>query len=1177
MTALFAAGFVALPLSLPLPPGCGSLETATVLFAAEEMAEEKAEEKTLKPEDVAFFNDKVLPILKQRCYECHSHEPARKISGGLVVDSRDALLKGGDSGAAVVPGNPDKSLLVRAVRFDDEDLQMPPDEKMPDAEIAVLVDWVKRGAPDPRTTPAGVGHAEEIWQKARAHWAFQPIKKPEPPKTKLQNWVRTPIDAFILARLEQEKLRPSPPADKTTLLRRITFDLTGLPPTPAEAQAFFSDSSPQAYEKLIDRLLESPHYGERWARYWLDVARYADTTGETANQRRETRYLYAYTYRDYVIRSFNEDKPFNQFVLEQLAADRLVADAAAAPTSELMNEPVRDTRLAALGFLTIGKRFNNPDDVIDDRIDVVSRGLLGLTVSCARCHNHKFDPIPTEDYYSWHGVFASTEEPEQGPLIEAIDDDEQHRDYLKQLAPAERAVAEFEDREWNRVLSEAWQEFGKYLLAMHEFRTTKGSNAGTFYRLRELSAGIAGRWTAYLRLAARRHDPVFAPWLALAELPADQFAERAKPLVEKFAANADSKKPIHPLVAKLFEGEPPQKLADVAERYGKLFAQIDSEYQEQLKQALKAEKKETPSDSSDAATSKLVNVKFDDADREALRRLLWGSDAPAGAHNLTFRAEIGLRKAGELGRLQGKANDIKLNHPGSPARAMAVVDASKPKNSKVYIRGDRAKQGDEVPRRFLEIIAGEARKPFRDGSGRLELAQAIVAPDNPLTARVIVNRVWQNHFGQGLVVTPSDFGLRGEPPTHPELLDYLARTFIDDGWSLKKLHKRILLSAVYQQSSDDQTADAAADASGAVGAGGTSGGSDASQRSAAIEAAKKVDPTNSLLWRMNRRRLDLEAMRDTLLSVSGTLDPHVGGRSVDIQTDTSRRTIYSLVDRLNLPGLFTTFDFALPDMSSPQRNETTVPTQALFLMNSPLVIEKAKRLAARDELTKLTNDDDKVRWLYELLYQRVPNESDLEDARAFLEQQQKFTPERAPAPVWKYGLGIIAKSGRVQYTEARRFTGEAWIAQFKAQNDRLIPVSVTDDGGETGAAETVGAVRRWISPLDGAIEISSRLSAIDKRGASKADDAKKDDAKKVDAKKDDAKSDGDEVAVVGRVLLTRGGRAPQQLGEWRAKTDGVDVKLEKVDVQSGDFIDFIATPGSRGATRFHWAPEIRAL
>jgi len=726
---------------------------------------------SLTPAQLQFFENKIRPVLVEHCYKCHS-QSSEKIKGGLTLDTREGSLKGGDSGSAVVPGHPEKSLLVKAVRYTDPDLQMPPnDRKLSSAQIADLEEWIRMGAPDPRDGIAVVRNAVD---EGKNHWAFQPIKKPAVPDvSRFGSQASTnPIDAFIVPKLATNGLKPNPPAGPRTLIRRVTFDLTGLPPTPQEVAAFEADSLRNPHSAilaLIDRLLASPRYGERWGRHWLDVARYSDTKGEVRRFRETPNYPHAWTYRDYVIKSFNDDKPFNRFILEQLAADLL-------PTSA----KDRDT-LAALGFVTVGDRFmGQQNDIINDRIDVVTKGFLGLTVSCARCHDHKFDPIPTKDYYSLHGVFANSREPEQFPIL--------------QMPSDQKAYAEF---------------YTRYTNATHQL----------------------ARLEQELRSLRRK-----------GEMPS------------------------------------PQKRRELQ--------------------------------------------------RESIRAL------------------------NDLDRLE-------MTHPGAPSRAMALTEARVIRDSPVLIRGEADNKGPMAPRQFLEVLAGPNRQTFKRGSGRLELAQAIADPKNPLTARVIVNRVWQHHFGEGFVSTPDDLGTMSTPPSYQELLDWLATRFIEEGWSLKQLHRLICTSAVYQQSTADNPRAAA------------------------------VDPQNRLLWRQNIQRLEFEAIRDSLLAISGKLDLTMGGRPVDLaqEPNSARRTVYARVDRQNVPEIMNHFDFANPDMPTGKRYITTVPQQALFFMNSPLVIEAAKSLVSRMDFRTQSTIEGRIRTLYEVLYQRLPRPEELQLGVEFVSQE----------------------------------------------------------------------------------------------------------------------------------------------------------------------------------------------
>ncbi len=683
-------------------------------FAATRAA---ADDQLPPPAALEFFEKKVRPLLAENCSECHGPDKRR---GGLRLDSREGLLKGGDSGPAVVPGEPDKSRLLEAVRYGNEALRMPPKRKLSDEQLAVLAAWVKAGAPWPETVaarPAAPEAGLKVTDKDRAFWSFRPVKQTRPPSVRDADWPRSTVDPFILARLEAIGLRPSAPADRRALLRRLSFDLTGLPPAPEEIDAFLADESPDAYRKVVDRLLASPHFGERWARHWLDVARYGEDQAHTFQARK---YPDGFRYRDWVVRAFNQDLPYDRFVTEQIAGD-------------LLDGPGRADRLAATGFFALGPVYYGraTADELDDRVDTLARGLLGLTVACARCHDHKFDPIPTDDYYALQGIFASTDYKEfvLGPDGE-ID---------------EKAVSD----------------------------------------------------------------------------PTDKMAR-------------DNKK----------------------------------------------------------------NV-----------------TRPPVLHSLT--------------------------------------EGAKPANARVHLRGNAANLGDEVPRRFLTVLAGDAPPSFTQGSGRLELARAVADPDNPLTARVMVNRVWQHLFGRGLVATPSNFGALGEPPTHPELLDHLAARFVEDGWSVKALVRELVLSATYQQASRHD------------------------------ETGARLDPDNRLLWRMNRRRLEVEPWRDAMLAVAGNLDGALGGPSGDLSSpEHRRRTLYASVSRHNLDPLLRLFDFPDPNLTGDRRPVTSVPLQQLFVLNSDFMARQARAVAAR--VVAEPDDAARVRSAYLLAYGRPPSARETDLALRFL-------------------------------------------------------------------------------------------------------------------------------------------------------------------------------------------------
>jgi hypothetical protein len=912
----------------PLYPAAQALSQAPAPLSPAPLTREQSD----------FFESRVRPVLVSNCYKCHSAQE-RKSKGGLVLDTREGWQKGGEHGPVIVPGDPPNSRLLKAVRFEDADLQMPPNGgKLSDEQIAALEQWVRMGAPDPRVAAApdaAAGKLTGLTDEARAHWAFQPVKKPEIPAVKDAAWVKTPVDAFVLAKLEANAMAPSAPAPRETLIRRATYDLIGLPPTPEEVRAFVGDPSPNAFEKVLDRLLASPHYGERWGRHWLDTSRYSDTTG-AEDRRTDYRYPFAWTYRDYVINSFNADKPYDQFLREQLAADLL---------PESKGDPARQ---AALGFITVGKRFQNPHDTIDERIDTVTKATLGLTVACARCHDHKFDPVPTADYYSLHGVLASTVEPANKPLIGAEPTGADYEAFNKRLAEFEEQNRKAYFDLVARKSAEFRRKAGPYVLASMLGRRNQQSAERLRLRYELINELKLDRdiYQYGLRNTARPVDPVFGPLVRFAELPEKQFAQASTEVLATVVRGGDRRRPINPLVVRAFADVPADSLRtlrDVADVYTKLFAGIDEQaraYVEACRTATAAEV-----GGFDAALVQLINVPTE--------------VVPAPALTTEKLREIGTRLPAaqpyEFFRL-AEINELLLTNPASPPRAMVVADAPNPRNSPVFVRGEQQNRGPVVPRRFLEILSGPDRKPFTAGSGRLELSQAITHPGNPLTSRVLVNRVWMHHFGQAFVRTPDDLGVQSETPSHPELLDFLATRLIEDGWSLKKLHKQILLSSAYQQSSNTN-ADYA-----------------------------RIDPENRLLWRANLRRLDFEAVRDSMLVFTGKLDRTLGGKPVNLTDEpySNRRSVYGYIDRGNLPELLDQFDFADPDMANSRRTATIVPQQALFFMNSPMAVDVARKVTSRPEFVAATDDAARVAALYEVLFQRVPRPEEVALAVEFV-------------------------------------------------------------------------------------------------------------------------------------------------------------------------------------------------
>jgi hypothetical protein len=888
-----------------------------------------------------FFEARVRPILVEHCTRCHG---AKKQESGLRLDSREGLLKGNDAGPVVTPGHPGESPIVEAVRYGGA-VKMPPAGKLPDQAVADLVAWVEMGAPWPEALPSskgslassGVPDATAIAAAARRHWAFRPVRDVSPPTVQEATWPNNSIDRFVLARIEAAGLSPSPQADRRTLIRRVTFDLIGLPPTPEDVDAFEADPSPDAYVRLVDRLLASPRYGERWGRYWLDVARYADTKGYVFFQ--DADFHWAYTYRDYVIGAFNRDKPYDRFIVEQLAADRL-------PSHGRSDEAGRPP-LAALGFLSLGNRFmGNFHDVIDDRIDVVCRGLMSLTVTCARCHDHKFDPIPTRDYYSLYGVLAGAREPMMPPEAGEPQRTPVYEAFRRELDTRRRKLAEFVATKHRELVDGARRRAGEYLLAAQQ--TLDQPTVEDFMLIADgtdLNPTMLIRWQSYLARSRKAHDPVFAPWHALAALPPAEFAERSTPLIAGFAKAADvANPPVNPVIARALAEGRPRSMADMAGIYGRELNRVEALWQDAARRA--EQDRRTPEPLPAPAL-------------EELRRVFHGPDSPADVP-LDPLGEVALlpdRPAQEtLKELRNALQKWLTEGPGAPPRAMALEESAVAVEPRVFVRGNPNNPGESVPRRFLALLSGPDRGPFRDDSGRLELARAIASRDNPLTARALVNRVWMHHFGVPLVATPGDFGLRSEPPTHPELLDHLAAQFMDSGWSIKALHRRIVLSATYQQQSTDRP------------------------------DARAIDPENALYWRMNRRRLDFEATRDALLAVSFRLDARLGGAPMPslAEAGASRRTLYGFIDRLNLPGLYRTFDFPDPNATSPKRDPTTVAPQALFLMNHPFAIDAARAIVTRPDVRQHRDPDAKAIRLYRLIYGRVPDADEAAMARAFL-------------------------------------------------------------------------------------------------------------------------------------------------------------------------------------------------
>jgi hypothetical protein len=838
--------------------------------------------------DADFFETKIRPLFAEKCYACHTE--ARM--GGLQLDSREHFLRGGKSGPVAVPGDPDASLLVKALRYE-ANPKMPPTAKLAAEQIASVEAWVKAGAVWPQDAKAALTSPPyKITAEQRAFWSFEQVKAVPPPDVKDANWARTEIDRFIAAKLEARGLHPVRRADRRTLVRRATYDLTGLPPTAEEVDTFEHDRSPDAFATVIDRLLASPRYGERWGRLWLDVARYSD---DRLDSERDNPYPASFRYRDWVIQAIQNDVPYDVFVKAQIAGDQL---------------PDHEKYEAGLGFYALSPEMQ------DDRVDATTRAFLGLTVACAQCHDHKYDPIPTRDFYSLMGIFRNTDLREV-PLApkQTVD---VYKEQNALIQKKERELKEYVAAQSAQLGLILASETARYLLASGQLSSeVTDTTAGAV-----LDQETLARWTKYLAETAKQH-PFLKDWYA-----ATAQDERAKAAAE-FQA---------------------QVLAVIAEK-----SHVDDENHVRL--GLDP----TRDDLSKANLVSLDRAKFglwEDmlGDRGVLH---YGDSRKEEAKIDRFLSGVWL---GHLTDLRAQLAALKKGLPPAYPVLQTIADKEKPEEQHVWIRGDQNNPGDLAPPHFLTILSPAEPKPFQRGKERLELAEAIASPANPLTARVIVNRVWQQHFGYGLVRTPSNFGSQGDRPSHPELLDYLAGRFVREGWSLKKLHREIMLTAVYGLSDESSGRNYA------------------------------EDPDNRLLWRYNRRHLDAESLRDSLLYISGKLDLQAGGPAVRLDKENNRRTVYAYISRRQLDPMLALFDFPNPNSTSEQRLQTTVPLQKLFFMNSPFVIDQSAALSAR-VAANASSDDQRITATYRFVLQRDPTPEERRLAHKFISGNAGAWPE----------------------------------------------------------------------------------------------------------------------------------------------------------------------------------------
>ena len=881
------------------------------------------------PTGVEYFEREIRPLFAEHCWKCHSAtaKTANKLKGGLLLDTPGGIRRGGESGPVVVTGKPAESTLMSALRH--ESLQMPPDSKLSDAVISKFEHWIKLGAPMPDSSDEVIAMQSIDWTEARRAWAFQSPIEHESPTVKNTAWPVSFVDYFTLAAMESRGLTPNQKTSKRELIRRATFDLIGLPPTPEEVDEFLKDDRPEAFAAVIDRLLKSPHYGERWARYWLDLARYADDEGNSFLSPTPNAYLY----RDWVIRAFNQDLPYDEFLRLQLAGDELPL------TSNDYQQ-----QWAGLGFQGLGPQFRKgaageakaKADEIEDRVDTLSRGLLGLTVSCARCHDHKFDPIPTRDYYSMAAAYNGAVWSER--VLADTDSTNQYRAWEQQLQQ--------QRGELDKWIADQGRTFGRRELD----RIDEYLNAA--WRIRSLIQ--QGQLIDEAVAVERGH---------LLGYPLNRLVRSLDPLASRVPLDA---------------------WIQVADR-----TELSDNVPEELRLATQSIKDavvtalrrlETKADATANATG--MPEPLTEADQKLLSWLWQDGSSPFFIKNKEVPSLLDAQQKSEYQTRQTKIEQKLTERPAIPAMP-SVSGGGEPLN--ILVRGNPLQPGEPAPPGFLRVLGGQSEKETSNRFTRRQLADAIASSQNPLTARVFVNRVWHYHFGRGIVATLGNFGRQGSPPTHSELLDTLAVRFVKSGWSVKALHRELMLSATYQLSSQYD------------------------------ERNGSIDPDNHYLWRMNPRRLDIEAWRDALLSVSGRLDSKVGGPTLNQRTPAikerpeddffthlvgnvlddptnSRRTIYSIVSRYSPNPTAGLFDFPEPNVVSEIRNVTTIPQQQLFVLNSPLTIALAKAFSARLAQSFQT-EQERLNFAWKLAYGRLPTTAEIQLSHEFL----NATPQNSAA------------------------------------------------------------------------------------------------------------------------------------------------------------------------------------
>ena len=862
--------------------------------------------------DPEFFEKNVRPVFAKNCYGCHG--PNRQ-SAGLNFSTG--------------PG-PDGSRLLEVVSYT-ADLKMPPAGKLSEAEIAALKTWVDAGAvwPKQAVTAASAGTGgKQITAADRQYWAFQPVKDPAPPAVKAAAWAKNPLDRFVLAKLEEKHLTPAKPAGKLTLLRRVTYDLTGLPPTPEEIAAFEADNSPTAFARVVDQLLAKPQYGEHWGRHWLDVARFADSTGMDEDHV----YPNAWRYRDYVTNAFNNDLPFNRFVMEQIAGDLLPGQ----------NAEEKQRGIVATGFLALGPkplaqqdRIQMIYDVVDEQIDTTSKAFLGLTVACARCHDHKFDPILTRDYYALAGIFASTEAFRNLGRPGSVS-------YIYN-APLDPEAA-------NRYQSHRWRMFGKQL---------------------EMEEALAEDWARESAL----QSPRIAEWLIAAKNATKGGSQDKDAVKWRHWLESADEKARGSYLKKWFDATP-DTIAAVAQEYQSAYAAAAAKWESQMA----------------GWRNRYATEMAQDRDLPA-RPKPNAEDAPFFAAAGFNGGPLELHDSDRVAVLRAEWTALQKSLGPEPAMAAAVTD-SVPVDQHIFLHGDHHSEGAAVAKTFPYVLAGESQTPPAKGSGRLELAQWLASAENPLTARVIVNRVWQWHFGEGLMRTPNNWGRMGDTPANPELLDYLTKRFIESGWSIKALHRLILLSNTYQMSAE------------------------------ASPGAKEADPLNRLNSRFNRLRMSVEEVRDSVLSLSGNLDATLGGALVPAKgkkldtDDLKRRTLYIPVRRGSVPAVLSNFDFGDATTSSEGRARTNVAPQALFVMNSRFVIERSGDFAKRLLDDAGRSDAQRIERAYLMALTRRPAADETDSALSYLASlEAKLPADGRRLAAWQSLCHVLISTNEFLYLD----------------------------------------------------------------------------------------------------------------------------------------------------------------